>query len=85
MSAHRKHGLARWNPTPAQRRWLYGIGGAVVPILVVYGVTSAEEGALWLAVLGAALVPAGAGLAAGNTPSRRSPRSGPDSAGGRVS
>lgn len=70
MSAHRKSGPARFVPSPAARLWLYGIAGAAVPALVLYGVTSPDEGAAWLAIAGAVLAPAGLGLAAANVPSR---------------
>ena len=67
MNTHRA-APDRLIPSRATRRWLYGIGAALVPALVLYGVVTAEEGTAWLAVLGAALAPAGLGLAAANTP-----------------
>lgn len=71
MSNYRKAGPARVIVSPAVRLWLYGIVGAAVPLLVIYGITTAEQGTAWLAVAGAVLAPAGLGLAAANVPSRR--------------
>lgn len=70
MSNYRKPGPARIVPSPAVRLWLYGIAGAAVPLLVIYGITTAEQGTAWLAVAGAVLAPAGLGLAAANVPAR---------------
>ena len=50
--------------TPAVRKWLYGIAVVVMPLLITYGVVDASRGALWLAIVGAVLVP---GLAFANT------------------
>jgi len=50
--------------TPAVRKWLYGIAVVVMPLLITYGVLSAEQAPLWLAIVGAVLVP---GLAFANT------------------
>ena len=66
MSKYRKAGPARIVPSPAVRLWLYGIAGAAVPLLVIYGVVNAEQGAAWLAVAGALLAPASLTLAAAN-------------------
>lgn len=71
MARYRKPGPARIVPSPAVRLWLYGIAGAAVPALVLYGVTSPEEGRAWLAIAGAVLAPAGLGLAAANVPSSK--------------
>lgn len=51
-------------PLPV-RQWLYGLGIAAVPLLILYGAISAQEGAAWLAVLAAALgiTPAATALA----------------------
>lgn len=83
MNAHRTPGPDRFIPSPAVRRWLYGIAAAVVPALVLLDVVTGEEGAAWLAVAGAILGVPVLGLAAANTPpSRRRERSGTDSVGG---
>ena len=50
--------------TPAVRKWLYGIAVVVMPLLIAYGVLSAEEAPLWIALVGAVLVP---GLAVAHT------------------
>lgn len=54
--------------TPRVRLWLYGLGIPTVPLLVSYGVVTADEGQLWLTWLGAALAVGGLGVAAANTP-----------------
>ena len=70
MSRYRKPGPARIVPSPAVRLWLYGIAGTLVPVLVIYGLVTTEEGTAWLAVAGAVLAPAGLGLAAANVPTK---------------
>ena len=50
--------------TPAVRKWIYGIALAVLPLLIAYGVLSAEQAPLWIALVGAILVP---GLAVTHT------------------
>lgn len=52
--------------TPAVRRWLYGVGVAAVPLLVVYGVVNVEQGAAWVAFLGALVGMPLLGMAAAN-------------------
>lgn len=52
-------------PSPAVRRWAYGVVTAAVPLLVAYGVVEAEVAPLWVAA-GASVL--GTGLAAANTP-----------------
>lgn len=39
------------------RQWIHGIGLAVLPILVAYGLIGESEAALWAALLGAIIVP----------------------------
>jgi len=70
MANYRKAGPARIIVSPTVRLWLYGIVGAAVPLLVIYGVTTAEQGTAWLAVAGAVLAPAGLTLAAANVPAK---------------
>ena len=43
--------------TPAQRRWVYTIALAVLPLLIAYGVLAEEQAPLWAALVGAVLVP----------------------------
>lgn len=45
----------KWIPRPAVRAWLYGIAIAVGALLVGYGALTAEQGGLWLALVGAIL------------------------------
>ena len=67
MNTHRKPGPARiGHPTPAVRRWLYGIAAAAAPIAAAYGLVTDEQSVLWLNLIGAALFV----MAVGNTPSR---------------
>ena len=44
--------------TPAVRKWIYGLALALLPLLIGYGVLSAEDAPLWAALIGAVLVPA---------------------------
>ena len=60
----------RWIPSPAVRLWLYSILVALAGLGIGYGIVTAEQGGLWLA-LGAAVLGVGNLLAAGNTPSRQ--------------
>lgn len=39
--------------TPTVRRWIYGVGIAVIPLAVVYGLIEQETQALWVTLLGA--------------------------------
>lgn len=55
--------------TPARRRWVYRVALAAVPLLVAYGILSARDAALWVALVGAVVAP---GLALRHTP--RGPR-----------
>lgn len=41
--------------SPKFRQWLYGIVLAAVPILVIYGVVTQEDAALWAALIAAIL------------------------------
>lgn len=52
-------------PSPAARRWLYGVLIAAVPLLVAYGVLEESAAPLWIAAAGAVV---GHGLAAANVP-----------------
>lgn len=62
--------LGTWIKNPATRRYLYGVATAVVPLLVGLGVVGADDGTLWLAVVGAILGMGATSLAAVNTPGR---------------
>lgn len=44
--------------TEQTRRYIYGIAAAVLPLLVAGGIVTEQHAPLWLAVAGAALVPA---------------------------
>lgn len=52
------------------RAWMYRVGMAVVPLLVVYGLLDDSTAGLWLGVLGAALGFGLPAVAAANTPIR---------------
>ena len=45
----------RWIPSPAARQWLYGVLVTLAPVGVTYGLVTAEEGGMWLAVASAVL------------------------------
>ena len=53
------------NPSPAARRWLYGVLLAAQPLVVAYGLVTDAEAALWLGVASAVL---GLSVAFPNTP-----------------
>ena len=54
--------------TPTQRRRIYVVAAAVIPLVVAYGLLSAEQAPLWLALAAAILGAGPATLAAKNTP-----------------
>lgn len=56
------------NPPQPVRAWIYRVATAVVPLLILYGVLSDSEAAVWLGVSGAVLDFGTSGLAARNTP-----------------
>lgn len=53
-----------WPPSPTVRRYIYGLATAALPLLIAYGVISEEHAPLWLALIGAILIP---GMAWANT------------------
>lgn len=53
------------------RRYIYSLGTPAGAILVFYGIMSEQEIALWLSLLGAALLVGEGTLAAANTPKIR--------------
>lgn len=57
----------KWIPSPAVRAWLYGVCVALGALAVGYGIVTAEQGGLWLALAGA-ILGTGNALAARNTP-----------------
>lgn len=58
----------KWIPRPELRAWLYRVLAAAGPIVVFYGLMTAEEAALWIGLGGTVLAtPAGA-LASVNVP-----------------
>ena len=53
------------------RAYLYRIGTALIPLLIVYGVVSEAEAALWVGVLGAVLAAGEGALATKHTSTKR--------------
>lgn len=47
--------LAKLNPPPAVRRWLYGLSIPAIPLLTYYGWVNDTSAPLWAAVVAAAL------------------------------
>ena len=45
----------KWVPSPGVRLWLYGVLATLAPVGVAYGVVTAEQGGMWLAVASAVL------------------------------
>lgn len=58
----------RWIPNPAARRWLYGVLTAAGPLVVFYGLASAQEVVLWLGLGATILGTPAAALASANVP-----------------
>lgn len=54
---------------PDTRKWIYRISAAAGVVLIGYGVITAEEGGLWLALIGA-ILGGPSGLASVNTPDK---------------
>jgi hypothetical protein len=44
--------------TAARRKRLYRIGGALTAVLMVYGLLSAEQAAVWVSLVGTIVLPA---------------------------
>lgn len=59
---------------PALRKYLYGVGIAVLAVLAVYGVVGKEELPTWVLLVGAVFGVGTNGLAIANVPAR-GPRS----------
>ena len=57
------------NPTPATRKWIYGLIAAIVPLLVTLGILSEELASPLLNVFAALLTIGGSALAISNVPS----------------
>ena len=55
-------------PSESTRAYVYAVLVAVVPLLIGYGILTAEEAALWLGLAAAVL---GLGLATANTSTKR--------------
>lgn len=57
----------RWVPSPKVRAYIYRCLVAAGPVVLLYGLATAEEIAVWLG-LGATILAPGSALAAANTP-----------------
>lgn len=68
MSKHRTTAGSWLAEHRKARLWLYGVGLAVVPLLVFYGLVSKDAAPLWLAVLAAVLVAPPNAVAIANLP-----------------
>jgi hypothetical protein len=58
----------RWIPRPEVRRWIFRIVIAGGPIVVFYGLMTADEVALWIGLGGTVLGTPAASLAEANVP-----------------
>lgn len=54
------------NLTEKNRRWVYGIVIAALPILAAYGILGPDQAPMWVALAAAALGVSSSGLAAAN-------------------
>jgi hypothetical protein len=59
----------RWVPSPKARAYIYRCLVAAGPVVLLYGLLTAEEIAVWLG-LGATILSPGGALAAANTPTK---------------
>lgn len=58
----------KWIPSPTVRLWLFRCLGSAGPLLVFYGLATAEEVALWLGLGATILGTPAAALASANVP-----------------
>lgn len=58
----------KWIPSPDVRRWVFRVVAAAGPIIVFYGLATAEEVALWLGLGATILGTPAASLASVNVP-----------------
>jgi hypothetical protein len=58
----------KFNPTPEQRRWIYGIIVAVVPLLTVLNIVSGDVAGHIIAIATAILGLSGSAMAFRNVP-----------------
>lgn len=58
----------KWIPSQRARRWIFTVLGAFGPIVVFYGLASAEEVALWIGLASTVLVTPALALAEQNVP-----------------
>ena len=49
--------MTDWFGNRENRKWIYGVCLAVVPLLVVYGVIDKSDAPLWIALIGAVVAP----------------------------
>ena len=59
----------RWIPSPRARAYVYSVAVAAGPLVLFYGLASAEEIALWLG-LGGTVLALPSALALANTPTK---------------
>jgi len=67
MAEHEAETPNRFIPSPKARAYVYRVLVACGPVVLLYGLLSAEEIAVWLG-LGATILSPGGALAAANTP-----------------
>ena len=69
MAEHAAETPNRFIPSPKARAYIYSVLVAAGPVVLFYGLLSAEEVAVWLGLGGTILSPAGI-LARANTPTK---------------
>ena len=69
MAEHAADTPNRWVPSPKVRAYIYSVAVAAGPLVLFYGLATAEEIALWLGFGGTALALPSA-LALANTPTK---------------
>lgn len=67
--------MANWLGNRENRKWIYAVCLAAVPLLVLYGVIDEAAAPLWIALIGAIVAPS---LALRNLPPKESKKSGDD-------
>lgn len=50
--------MTDWFANRENRKWIYGVSLAAVPLLVLYGVIDKTAAPLWIALIGAVIAPA---------------------------
>jgi len=53
MGDHTQKPKLNWPNSTTARKWIYGVGVALAPVFVAYGIVEADKVPLWVSLLGA--------------------------------